>query len=74
MLEQLGIFCLGASAVLLANDSRPHLRRWGCVFGCIVQPLWFHTAWVHGQWGVFAGTFIYAFGWLRGFYNQWVKR
>jgi hypothetical protein len=73
MTEQIFIFILGVSAIWLANDSDPAIRRWGCVLGLASQPFWFHTTFVHEQWGIFAASFVYAYSWWRGFRSQWLS-
>jgi hypothetical protein len=72
MIAQVGIFAFGMSAVYLANDRRPGVRRWGCVCGLLAQPFWFYETAAHGQWLIFAASLVYAYGWARGFYHQWV--
>jgi hypothetical protein len=74
LINQLGIFLFGMSAVLLVNDHRPGVRRWGPVLGLIAQPFWYYTAWTHEQWGIFASSFFYTASWARGFYNCWIRR
>lgn len=73
MIGQIAIFIFGLSAVWLANDPRPRVRRWGCVAGLVSQPFWFYATFTAAQWGIFAASFIYTFCWLRGFYFQWCK-
>lgn len=73
MIGQAGIFIFGMSAIWLANDPRPRLRRWGCVAGLIAQPFWYYETWTHQQWGIFASSFIYTYSWGRGFWRQWIK-
>lgn len=72
MLVQLFIVILGVLAVWLSQDARPSFRRYAPIFGLCVQPLWFYTSWVEGQWGIFAMSFIYLWAWGRGFYHNWV--
>lgn len=73
MIAQLGIFAFGMSAVYLANDSRENVRRWGCICGLLSQPFWFYETIAQGQWLIFASSLVYAYGWGRGFFNQWMR-
>lgn len=74
MIEQVGIVVFGMSAVVLSQDARPNVRRWACICGLLAQPFWFYTTAVNGQWGIFACSFVYAYGWARGFWNFWIRR
>jgi hypothetical protein len=71
---QAGILVFGMSAVFLANDPRPKVRRWGCVCGLLAQPFWLYEAGTHAQWGIAVSSLVYGYGWWRGFYHQWVRR
>lgn len=66
------VFCM--TSIFLVNDPRPHVSRYGCVFGLISEPFWFYTCAYHHQWGLFAAAFIYTISWARGFYNQWIRK
>lgn len=72
MIVQGCIFIFGMSAIWLANDARPDVRRFGCICGLIAQPFWYYETWTNGQWGIFASSFFYTYSWARGFYNQWL--
>lgn len=73
MIAQSAIFVFGMSAIWLANDHRPHVRRFGCICGLIAQPFWYYEAWTHEQWGIFFSSFFYTYSWARGFYNFWIR-
>lgn len=73
MIEQIAIAMTGATAVWLSQDSREEFRKWACVFGLIGQPFWFYSAYIAQQWGIFAICFLYAYAWIRGFKNNWMK-
>lgn len=73
MIAQIGILIFGMGAVFLVNDPRPAVSRWGPVFGLCAQPFWFFETYTHEQWGIFACSFVYAYSWLRGFHNRWIK-
>lgn len=72
MISQICIFIFGALGLLLVNDPRPHVRRFGCISGLIGQPFWYIAAFHAGQWGIFASSFLYSASWIRGFYYAWV--
>lgn len=72
MIAQTAIFVLSMSAIWLANDPRPAVRRFGCVFGLLAQPFWYYETFTHGQWGIFASSFVYTWSWWRGFRHQWL--
>ena len=73
MLGQVGILVFGMTAVLLVNDPRPHVRRWGPVLGLIAQPFWFYETFLSAQWGIFLCSFVYTSSWARGFYHAWIR-
>ncbi len=72
-MEQIGIALFGATAVIFSQDRRATWRRWACIFGIVGQPFWFYATFKAGQWGMFALCFLYAYGWARGIWNNWVK-
>lgn len=74
MIEQVAIALFGVTAVFLSQDLRADVRRWAPILGLLAQPFWFYATWKAGQWGIFALSFLYAFSWARGFYNQWLRR
>ncbi len=74
MIVQAAIFVFGMSAIWLANDPRPRMRRWGCVMGLIAQPFWYYFAFTTDAWGVFFSSFFYSYAWARGFWHQWLKQ
>lgn len=74
MISQVGIFIFGMAAIVLVNDPRPSVRRWGPVCGLAAQPFWFQATYAAEQWGIFACSFVYAASWARGFYHAWVRR
>lgn len=73
MWVDIGILLTGASACWLSQDKRPNYRKWACVFGIVGQPLWFWTAYINEQWGVFLVSFIYTISWVRGIQNNWIE-
>lgn len=74
MLAQTGIFAFGMTAVYLANDPRPRVRRFASVCGLLAQPFWYYESFTHGQWGIFFASVVYSYSWGRGFYHAWIKR
>lgn len=73
MFEQLAIGLCGVTAVFLSQDARLSRRRYACLFGLASQPFWFYATWKAQQWGIFALSFLYAFSWMRGFVQHWIK-
>lgn len=73
MIEQIVIVVCGVLSVFLSQARSVRSRRWACVFGLVAQPFWMVATWQAAQWGIFALSFVYAAGWLRGFWNHWVR-
>ena len=73
MIDQAVIAICGIASVWLSQDQRRSWQRWACIFGICAQPFWLYATWSAGQWGIFALTFIYAAGWLRGVRNFWLR-
>lgn len=73
MLEQIGIALTGVIAIWLSQDSNPNRRKYACIFGMLGQPFWFYSAYIAEQWGIFILCFFYAFSWMKGVYNFWIK-
>ena len=73
IIAQVGIFAFGMAAIILVNDHRENVRRWGPVCGLMAQPFWFYATATAEQWGIFACSFVYAASWARGFYNGWLR-
>lgn len=74
IIAQICIILLCMGGMLLVNDHRPALRRWGPVLGLLSEPFWFYITYTHHQWGIFASAFVYTFAWARGFYNAWIRK
>lgn len=73
MIDQAIIAACGVATVFLSQDSRAHYRRWACIAGCISQPAWFYATWQAQQWGMFALSIVFTFGWLRGVWYFWIR-
>lgn len=73
MIAQIVIGIFGVLSVIIANDPRPRVARWGCICGLVAQPAWFVMTWHAEQWGAFAAAFFYSYGWLRGLWYQWLR-
>jgi hypothetical protein len=71
-LSQIGILALGCPAIWLLG-RREKWRRWGYILGLASQPFWIYTAIAHEQWGIAAVSLCYAYGWIQGIYNFWIK-
>lgn len=73
MIDQIIIGICGMASIWLANNPQPNWRRWACIIGLAAQPAWMYSSWTAGQFGIFALSFIYAAGWIRGIWHSWVK-
>jgi hypothetical protein len=73
VIDQAIIAVCGVSSIWLANDPVASRRRWACVIGLAAQPAWMYSSYTAGQWGIFALSFVYAAGWMRGIWHSWVK-
>jgi hypothetical protein len=70
---QAGIALSGIVAIWLVQEPQSRWYRWGCLIGFLGQPLWFLTAWMNEQWGIFILCFFYAFAWYRGVHKHFIK-
>lgn len=73
MILQVLIAGMSLTATWLATHECKSLRRWACLFGLGVQPLWMITTWVHDQWGMFGLTFVYGAIWANNGRRYWGK-
>lgn len=73
MIAQAMIGIFGVLAVWLSQHGRADMRKWACVCGLLAQPAWFYTTAVHGQWGIFALSFLYTWSWANGIKTYWLK-
>lgn len=71
---QAGVFLLTAASVLLSQQSNEELKRYACIAGLLVQPLWVHVALTTNQWGVLWLAVLTTMMWSLGFYNYWIKK
>lgn len=69
-LVQAAMLITGAIAFLLVCRGSPR-AKWGWLIGLLGQPLWLYTTWRAGQWGMFALSCVYAYGWIEGVWNHW---
>lgn len=74
MIEQIGIVATGVVAVWLSQDASEQRRRWACLFGMAGQPFWIYAALKTAQWGMFAVTLLYTWGWARGVWVSWIRK
>ena len=72
VITQVWIMIFGVAAVWLVGRADEY-QRWGYIFGMCSQPAWFITTYIKKQWGIFILSFFYAFGWMQGFYNYWIR-
>lgn len=73
MIAQAWIAVFGVAAIWLVNHENARWRRWGPVCGLLAQPAWFWVTASAGQWGIFALSFLYTWGWARGVRTHWWK-
>jgi hypothetical protein len=73
VIDQVGILGLGMSAIYLVNHPNSNVVKYGCICGLLAQPFWFWTSFGHEQWGIFFSSFVYAWSWMRGVNNHWIK-
>lgn len=73
MIDQLIIMLTGIVAIWLLNDSREHVRRWGCIVGLIGQPAWLWATWTGQQWGMLVATIGFTLAYLRGLWALWLR-
>lgn len=67
--SQAGIFVGALSVFFLGRGN-----RWGFALGLAVQPFWYYTSFIHGQWGLMAASVIYTYGWVEGFHRTFIKK
>jgi hypothetical protein len=72
-MEQIAIGFTGVVAIWLSQQSKEEWKKYACIFGMIGQPFWFYSAYKAQQWGIFILCFFYAYSWIMGFYNNWIK-
>lgn len=70
ILSQVAIFIFGVLGVVLVARK----NKWGFVFGVMVQPFWFMTAFFNEQWGVFLISIVYTASWSYGIYEWFFKK
>lgn len=72
MSEQIIIAVCGMASVWLSQDAEHDRRKLACIFGIAAQPFWMYATWKAEQWGIFALSFVYAAGWIRGINTYWL--
>ena len=70
-LLQLLILLSGVVIIVLISSQRRRLRLLCYGLGLISEPLWFWTAWVHGQWGIYLMSLWYMLACAWGIWNTW---
>jgi hypothetical protein len=73
MIEQIVITICGIGSIWMSQSPEFNARRWAPIIGIIAQPFWLYACWKAEQWGIFALTFVYAAGWVRGVHTYWGK-
>lgn len=72
MTEQIIIAICGIASIWMSQSPRFNARRWAPIIGLCAQPFWLYATWRAEQWGIFALTFVYAAGWMRGIRTYWI--
>jgi len=67
---QVIILIMGIATQVGVTGISKKSRLLGFVVGLASQPLWFYTAYTHGQWGVFAMAIVYSAAYARGIWNS----
>jgi len=70
---QVGVTLFSILSIFFVN-RKDRWHRYGSVFGILAQPFWFYIMYTTEQWGLFFISFIYAYSWSVGFYNNWIKK
>lgn len=68
--------CLAALSLLATYLSLHHSlawRRYACVPGLLVQPLWMYCTSSAHQWGMFALCFVYGALYAVNGYDHWIR-
>lgn len=71
MIAQSIIVACGVASVWLSQSPTTRARRLAPIIGLIAQPFWLWETWHAQQWGIFALSFVYAAGWMRGIRTYW---
>jgi len=71
-ISQIIIVIFGGIAIWLVSCKAP-LNKWGYIFGIISQPFWLYVTFSSKQYGMFALSVWYTFGWAKGIYNYFYK-
>jgi hypothetical protein len=69
-LEQILILLFSGIAISLFASKKRKTRQAGFIIAICGQPLWWHTTWVHEQWGIFILSLWYTLNHLRGILNN----
>jgi hypothetical protein len=72
VLTQIVIAICGILSIWFSQDPSVTVQRWACIAGLIGQPFWMVTTYRAKQWGIFALTFVYTIGWMRGIKTYWL--
>jgi hypothetical protein len=73
VIDQIGLFACGVTAVTLTNMRSLEVRRWAPFFGLAGEPFWLYTSWINEQWGIVMMCFIYGAAWSRGIWVTWIR-
>lgn len=74
MIDQVVIAVCGVGSIFLSQSPDGNRRRYACLVGITAQPFWVYATWTAEQWGLLLLTGFYTAAWLRGIWNQWLRR
>jgi hypothetical protein len=74
VIDQLVIVVCGTTSIWLSQSPTLRWRRMAPWIGLAGQPAWMWATWHAEQWGIFALSFVYAAGWIRGIHTYWWPR
>ena len=72
ILSQVLLSVLGITAIFLI--SRPEKwNKYGFIFGCIAEPFWLYTLWIHKQYLIIPLSICYFLSYCQGVYYRFIK-
>ena len=67
-----GVCVLGLLAIWFLSHKQKWMR-WGYIIGLASEPFWVMTVWGKGQPAILFMCAVYAYCYVRGIWNYWVK-
>lgn len=71
VIAQTIIAVCGVLSIWMSQSPYASTRRWAPWIGLVAQPFWMWETYHAQQWGIFALSFVYAAGWIRGIRTYW---